>query len=106
MKMLLHPQLPQPGPPLVLVARPWNGTTVVTVVVGAGGGSAPQGSPQLSQNTRLSIPSHLSTRHTWEQTGCTSHSPVPRPCLKLGTDQELLMRWKTIASNHVPHQWC
>lgn len=33
-EVLLHPQL---GSPLVLVARPWHGTTVVTVVVGAGG---------------------------------------------------------------------
>ena len=72
---LLHPQLPQPGPPLVSVARPWHGTTVVAVVVGAGGGGAPQGSPQPSQNARLGVPSHLSTRHAWEQTGCTKSIP-------------------------------
>lgn len=31
--------------------------------------------------------------------------PVPRPWPRLGTDQELLAGWETVASSHVPHQW-
>lgn len=89
-RVLPQPQLPQPGPPPVLVAWLWHETTVVAVAVGA---------LQPSQNARLSIPSHASTRHTWE------HPPAPGPLPGLGRDQELLMGRETIASSHVPHQW-